>query len=138
MGAVTALGDTLFPIIFGASVEHLVPSEASAHFLERARLIHPVVAVVGSLWILHVGAAAAAAPAPTRSAGRLVVAGILLQTVIGVANIWLSAPGWMQLVHLATANFVWLALVWQAACYSAPSGAAEVIPKMRAIGDEIA
>jgi heme A synthase len=67
-----------------------------------------------------------------------VVAGILLQTVIGVANIWLSAPGWMQLVHLATANFVWLALVWQAACYSAPSGAAEVIPKMRAIGDEIA
>lgn len=137
MGAVTALGDTLFPIIFGASVEHLVPSEATAHFLERVRLIHPVVAVVGSLWILQVGGAAAAA-APTRNAGRLLVAGILLQTVIGVANIWLSAPGWMQLVHLATANFVWLALVWLAACYSAPSGAAEVSPKMRAIGDEIA
>lgn len=138
MGAVTALGDTLFPIVFGASFEHLAPSEASAHFLERVRLIHPIVAVVGSLWILHVGAAAAAAPAPTRSAGRLVVAGILLQTTLGVANIGLSAPAWMQLVHLATANFVWLALVWLAACYSAPSDAAKVSPKTRAIGDEIA
>jgi len=138
MGAVTALGDTLFPIIFGASIEHLVPSAESAHFLERVRLIHPVVAVVGSLWILMVGAAAAAAPAPVRSAGRLLVAGILLQTVLGVANIALSAPGWMQLVHLATANFVWLALVWLAACYSPPTGAGAGGPKFRAIDNEIA
>ena len=138
MGAVTALGDTLFPIVFGASVEHLAPSAESAHFLERVRLIHPLVAVVGSLWILLVGAAAAAAPAPLRSAGRLVVAGILLQTTLGVANIALSAPAWMQLVHLATANFVWLSLVWLAACYSAPTEAAAVGPKIRAIEEKIA
>lgn len=138
MGAVTALGDTLFPIIFGASIEHLAPSAESAHFLERVRLIHPLVAVVGSLWILLVGAAAAAAAAPVRSAGRLLIAGILLQTTLGVANIGLSAPAWMQLVHLATANFVWLALVWLAACYNSPTGAGAVSPKFRAIDDEIA
>ena len=138
MGAVTALGDTLFPIIFGASIEHLAPSAESAHFLERVRLIHPLVAVVGSLWILLVGVAAAAAPAPVRSAGRLLIAGILLQTTLGVANIGLSAPAWMQIVHLATANFVWLSLVWLAACYNAPPDAAAGSPKFRAIDDEIA
>lgn len=134
MGAVTALGDTLFPIVFGASPEHLLPSAESAHFLERARLIHPVVAVVGSLWILQVGAAAAAKAAPVKEAGRLLVAGILLQTLLGVVNIGLSAPAWMQLVHLAAANLVWLALVWLAACYGTPSDA----PKIRAIRDESA
>lgn len=138
MGAVTALGDTLFPIVFGASVEHLAPSAESAHFLERVRLIHPLVAVVGSLWILLVGAAAASAPAPLRSAGRLVVAGILLQTSLGVANIALSAPAWMQIVHLATANFVWLSLVWLAACYSAPTDVADRSPNFRAIEEKIA
>jgi heme A synthase len=138
MGAVTALGDTLFPIVFGASIEHLTPSAESAHFLERVRLIHPLVAVVGSLWILLVGAAAAAAPAPVRNAGRWVIAGILLQTSLGVANIALSAPAWMQLVHLATANFVWLSLVWLASCYGAPPDPRAGSPKFRAIDDEIA
>ncbi len=31
---------------------------------------------------------------------------------IGVLNIGLGAPGWMQLVHLAMANLLWLALLW--------------------------
>lgn len=136
MGAVTALGDTLFPIVFGASIEHLAPTAASAHFLERVRLIHPIVAVVGSLWILLVGAAAAGSAAPARSAGRLVVAGILIQTLLGVINIGLSAPAWMQLVHLAAANLLWLALVWLAACYSTPLDGCESGPKIRAIGDK--
>lgn len=121
MGAVTALGDTLFPIVFGASAEHLAPTAAASHFLERVRLIHPVVAVSGSLWILFVGAAASGSAQPVQNAGRLVVGGILFQTLLGVVNIGLSAPAWMQLLHLATANLVWLAIVWLAACYSAPS-----------------
>lgn len=120
MGAVTALGDTLFPIVFGADPAHLVPSEASAHFLERVRLIHPVVAVVGSLWILKVGSEAAEPEGPQRTPARLLVWGILAQTGVGVLNITLSAPAWMQLVHLCTANVVWLALVWLGACYRTP------------------
>ena len=122
MGAVTALGDTLFPIVFGADPAHLVPSEESAHFLERVRLIHPLVAVVGSLFLLKVGSEAADAGGPQQRPGRLLVWGILAQTAIGVANIALSAPAWMQLVHLCAANFVWLALVWLGACYRTPNG----------------
>jgi len=37
---------------------------------------------------------------------------VIGQVSLGVVNIALSAPGWMQVVHLAMANLLWMLWVW--------------------------
>ncbi len=103
-GAITALGDTLFPV--DAAV---VPD----HFLVHLRIVHPVLAL-GAVVLLTIVSSQSRthsdAPDTTRAAKRL-VALTHTQLLIGVANIALRAPGWMQVVHLFCADLVWLALV---------------------------
>ena len=114
-GAVTALGDTLFPPAHDASpLEVLAADQTShAHLLERTRAIHPVVAVVGSLglMLLYVRIGDREAGARTSRWVRICVAFVLIQISIGVLNIWLSAPGYMQLLHLTIATVAWIAFV---------------------------
>jgi len=114
-GAVTALGDTLFPVDPGSSVLSHVAADLSPtnHFLVRLRVIHPVVAVVTSgilfgvaLWIRR----ATRGPRSHRLS-RALQHGVATQLVAGVVNIGLAAPGWMQLVHLLLAQLVWIAAV---------------------------
>lgn len=107
-GAVTALGDTLFPIepAFGPGMLDKVSADLSAtnHFLVRLRALHPLVAVVGSAYLLWLFW-------PGRREGwpRLVVFAVVGELLIGVINIALAAPGWMQLIHLAAAHGLWIA-----------------------------
>ena len=105
-GAVTALGDTLYPVLpgqGGLEVAALAPSEAG-HFLERVRGVHPVLAVFTSVYLLwcasHLGQGLGRRALPLL---------ILLQVGAGVVNIWLSAPAWLQILHLGLANLLWLA-----------------------------
>jgi heme A synthase len=102
-GAVTALGDTLFP-------GH--QPDAGAHFLVQLRVYHPVVAIVVSVALAafaqrhgrRFGTALGAMP------GALV--GLLaVQLLAGAANVLLLAPVWLQIVHLALADAVWVLLV---------------------------
>jgi heme A synthase len=107
MGAVTALGDTLYPL---ESVG--LAAAGGTHFLEQLRIVHPLLAT--ALGILVAGAVPrllAQSPAGTRRLGRLVVALVFVELAAGLVNVLLSAPGWMQLVHLALAVALWLALV---------------------------
>jgi heme A synthase len=113
-GAVTALGDTLFPVIAGAFGETLARfTAADAHFLERIRWVHPVLAVgiAGGLWTW----AGRIKAAPPNALGRRAAAGLqhgmLLQVLVGYVNIAMSAPSWMQIVHLAVALVVWVPVV---------------------------
>ncbi len=108
-GAVTALGDTLFPQpvsdggVFLAEV--LADISAGNHFLVRLRVIHPVVAVGAAIylvWLLRIEANRWA-----RGALLLTVA----ETAIGAVNIALGAPGWLQLIHLGVAQALWMSLV---------------------------
>lgn len=107
-GAVTALGDTLFPIepALGPGILDKVSADLSAanHFLVRLRALHPVVALVGSAYLLWLFWPGRAEGWPR--AVLLLVAGELS---IGLANVALAAPGWMQLIHLAAAHGVWIA-----------------------------
>jgi heme a synthase len=127
-GAVTALGDTLFPV--GALedtgiVERMAGDLSPAsHFLVRLRIIHPVVAVVAAGIVYGVGAWAQqhARDAITPRFARALQHGVVAQVVVGMLNIGLAAPGWMQLVHLLLAQIVWVALVLTAV--SAWAGAA--------------
>ncbi|HVT38325.1 MAG TPA: COX15/CtaA family protein [Gemmatimonadaceae bacterium] len=111
-GAITALGDTLFP---AASLREGLAQDldASAHFFVRLRVWHPVLAIafgataaLGTRWL----AARAGDPAAMRFAnacGALIVA----QLTVGAANLFTLAPIALQLVHLLLADLVWIALV---------------------------
>ncbi len=109
-GAVTALGDTLFPVppttdggMFARLTDDLSPG---AHFLVRLRVVHPLVAVVAAGFLLWL-----AGRFEGGTVGRLarVLSGLVwLQVLAGALNIALRAPGSLQLLHLLLAQLVWI------------------------------
>jgi len=109
-GAVTALADTLFP---SASLAEGLSSDLSAteHFLTRLRIVHPLLAVAVVIVGFLVGWGREVLQASVRRLALLT----LLQLGLGVANIILGTPLWLQLVHLAVANVIWISYVWMAA-----------------------
>lgn len=115
-GAITALGDTLFP---SRSLAEGFAQDVSptAHLLVRLRVIHPTLAVaMAAVLLLTAGVCAARRPSlETRRFGIAVAALVLTQLLAGVVNLVLLAPTWMQLVHLLLADLLWLALVGLAA-----------------------
>jgi heme A synthase len=119
-GAVTALGDTLFPAATLAEGEQLTFSP-SAHVFLRLRVWHPTLAVVTGLLVvaaaLHAMRARATSPVRTYAAALLALFGV--QLVVGIANLSLLAPVPLQLVHLLMADLVWIALVLLAAAVAA-------------------
>ncbi|MDC0719886.1 COX15/CtaA family protein [Nannocystis bainbridge] len=112
-GAVTALGDTLYPVEAGALAERLQRDlGAGAHFLQRLRLMHPVLACgLGFFTAViahHLGNTAAPA---VRRASAWVMILVFAQLAAGVLNVMLSAPGWMQVLHLGLGTALWVAAV---------------------------
>jgi heme A synthase len=111
-GAITALGDTLFP---AASLSEGLRQDLSpaAHFLIRLRLLHPVIAVlVGLFLIIAARLTMAGSVAPmTTTLARALTALVILQLGVGAVNVILLAPVWMQLFHLLLADLTWIALV---------------------------
>lgn len=111
-GAITALGDTLFPATSLASglAEDASPT---AHFLVRLRVIHPLMATLTALVLAGIaGAASLGAPsASLKRAAIAVVATQLAQIGCGVLNLVLLAPVGMQMLHLLFADVAWIALV---------------------------
>ena len=105
-GAVTALGDTLYPV--GGANEG-----AGAHFLQRLRAFHPVIAVGVGLYVISVAHALSGPRASdeVKRWGGVVMLGVLVQVTAGVVNILLSAPGWLQVVHLLLGTGLWIAVV---------------------------
>lgn len=106
-GAIAALGDTLFP---AASLAAGLRQDlsAGAHFLLRLRVFHPLLAVAlgAGLWLL---ARRNAERAP--GAAAAVTALVLAQLLAGFVNLALLAPVAMQLIHLALAYGLLVALV---------------------------
>jgi heme A synthase len=115
-GAVTALGDTLFPartLAQGLAQD----AEAGASFLVRLRVIHPVIAILVGLYSLGLVRTLFRRSAD-RTVRRLcwVLGGLVLtQLTAGVINVLLLAPIWMQIVHLFLADSVWISYVLLAA-----------------------
>jgi heme a synthase len=106
-GAVTALGDTLYPV---ATASGITPARSLGQsFLQSFRALHPILAI-GILAYLSYAIAALKTPA-TRRYARAAMGLLLLQMGAGVVNILLSAPAWMQVAHLCLATVLWIALV---------------------------
>lgn len=111
-GAITALGDTLFPAsTFAAGVRQDLSS--GAHVFVRLRVFHPAIAVAAIAFLIWVVARAMKerGAGRARSLGFAVIGLALLQMMLGVANLVLLAPIWMQLVHLLAADLLWIAAV---------------------------
>jgi heme A synthase len=123
-GAIAALGDTLYPArsILGGLAADVSPT---AHLLVRLRVAHPLLALAGAFAVAVAAwrVLQARHDAPARSAAWTVTGLVVLQLLVGLANVALLAPVWMQLVHLLLADFVWIAFVLMAVRSVSPSGA---------------
>jgi heme A synthase len=111
-GAITALGDTLFP---ATSLAEGISQDFSptAHLLVRLRIVHPTFAVaMAFVLILAAGVAAVRRPARgTKELAKLLIALVVGQLVVGVVNLVLLAPIPLQLLHLLVADSLWICLV---------------------------
>jgi heme A synthase len=110
-GSVAALGDTLFP---AARLSDALWADlsASSHMLIRLRLLHPVFAVTVAITIAGLAARLARGRGTfaTRAA-RTTTGLVALQIGLGLLNIVLLAPVWLQLVHLLVADAIWIGFV---------------------------
>ena len=110
-GAVTALGDTLFPV--SSLAEGLVADlDPNAHFLVRLRGYHPVIAVIiagYSLFLVRLLFAQNQGLA-RKMLALLVIVGVL-QLSAGLINLLLLAPIPMQMIHLFSADLVWITYI---------------------------
>ncbi len=103
-GSVAALADTLFP---SASLREglLADFSASAPLLIHMRWMHPVssaIAVFCAGWM---------ALRLRSDSGRWLLRLLAAQLVLGVADVVLLAPTWMQVLHLLFADLLWINLV---------------------------
>jgi heme A synthase len=110
-GAVAALGDTLFPSS-GFTEGFWADLSATSHFLIRLRILHPMLAVMAALVVLtSVARLARGGSAIDRRTARLVSTLVILQVLLGVLNVILLAPVWLQLTHLLVADAIWIGVV---------------------------
>lgn len=106
-GAITALGDTLFPSASLAAGMRQDVAAASSLLL-RLRIIHPLLAILAATYILWI---ASAWTRRARAAALAVIITVVVQLLVGMVNLGLLAPLPLQLLHLLLADLVWIALV---------------------------
>lgn len=126
-GTIAALADTLFPAKTLAEAFRWDFASNTAPLL-HLRIIHPVIAVLvgGYLLVVAVMTLSSPGPAATKRMARRLAGLVLLQFCFGAANIILLTPVWMQVIHLLTADLIWISLVllsaevlgWQAGIVS--------------------
>jgi heme A synthase len=136
-GAITALGDTLFPSgsLSAGIAQDFLPT---AHFLIRLRLWHPLLAVSSGLYLLVVVLVVnGRRPNPqTTRFRRAVQLLVLTQLVAGAVNVLLLAPVWMQLLHLLLADLLWIALIlFTATALGQEAASMERVLRVEPIGD---
>lgn len=130
-GAITALGDTLFPA--GSLAEGLQQDVSpTASFLIRLRVVHPLVAIaVGIYLLLLTFLAEPGEDHASRLLANALRAMVALQLAAGALNVFLLAPTWMQLVHLLLADAVWITLVLFSSSLLKTGPAVSVSPSTR-------
>ncbi len=107
-GSLAALGDTLFP---ASSLRAAFAQDfaTGSPWLLRLRGIHPVSAVIAAVFVIWLVKQAYVTGA--RRLGRVVLGLLAFQFLLGLADVVLLAPVWMQILHLLGADLYWVALV---------------------------
>ena len=115
-GSLAALGDTLFP----ASSLGLALAQdfsASSGWLVRWRWTHPTVAFLASIFLIWLLVRAArrtshgTASWDNRGLSALVLLLLAVVYTLGLLDVILLAPLWIQVAHLLAADTLWAALV---------------------------
>lgn len=116
-GALSAMGKTAFEQELKAAQGladrlHLHIGDA-AHPLLKGGVAHPVIAAsVMVLTFVCLGLIMKRRPTPeVKYWGQLTMSWFVAQMVLGLVNLLLSAPVWLQLLHLALALMLWGSLV---------------------------
>jgi heme A synthase len=109
-GSLAALGDTIFP---AASLKASIAQDfsASSHILLRLRLLHPVVAAVAFLYIIWMTYKLSKNREDSSRALSFLITALIVQIALGVLNVLLLAPVWLQITHLLVAEILWILLV---------------------------
>jgi len=107
-GSLAALGDTLFP---AANLQAAIAQDLStaSPWLIRLRGVHPASAVLAAVfivWLLF-----KARHVDSGSLVKLVLSLLAAQFVLGITDVLLLAPLWMQVLHLLGADLYWVTLV---------------------------
>jgi heme a synthase len=115
-GSLAALGDTLFP---ASSLGQAMMQDFSSTsgWLVRWRWSHPAVAFLSSVFLIWLLARAAQHPVvgterwDNRGLSALVMILLAAQYALGVLDVFLLAPVWLQVAHLLGADVLWIAMV---------------------------
>jgi len=109
-GAIAALGDTIFP----ASSLHsslMQDFSSGSHILLRLRLLHPAAAVIGAIYVLWLILRGFWRRGRSSAIAFLLTGTIAAQIGLGILNVLLLAPVWLQIIHLLFAEIFWVLLV---------------------------
>jgi heme a synthase len=111
-GSLAALGDTLFP---ASSLGSALAQDFSttSGWLVRWRWMHPTVAVFASIFViwLLVNASRQTTQWDNRRLSALVLTLLAFVYALGVLDVVLLAPLWLQVAHLLAADTLWASLV---------------------------
>ncbi|WP_128914004.1 COX15/CtaA family protein [Granulicella sibirica] len=119
-GSLAALGDTLFPST-SLSAAMAQDFATGSPWLLRVRWVHPASAVLAGAFVIWLVAKAWT----TRRIPALWVVGLLaFQFGLGLLDMLLLAPVWMQIIHLLGADLYWVAIVMMATGWVWPASPA--------------
>jgi len=107
-GAVTALGDTL---VIGGGLDPADNAIVAA--LVGLRIYHPILACLMFVLVAAtVYVSGRRSPSTWASRfGQAVVGLMLLQLLIGLLNVQLHAPIWLQMIHLLMTDLIWIGFI---------------------------
>jgi len=111
-GSLAALGDTLFP---ATSLSEALRQDFSATsgWLVRWRWTHPMIAFLACIFLIWILVRAVQGSTHWNNRGLSALVLVLLgaQYLLGVLDVALLAPLWLQVLHLLGADALWSALV---------------------------
>lgn len=108
-GSLAALGDTLYPArnLWSAMAQDF---SSGSSWLLRIRWVHPALSLLAGAFICWLVVRSLRRP-EDRGLAFGVLLLLVLQYLLGVADVALLAPTWMQMLHLLGADLLWIALV---------------------------
>ncbi len=109
-GAITALGDTLFPPLSTGEVLSLA-QDATSHLFLRLRVYHPFFALCLTAYLALLTWHCASEDSKRWKSYAGFASLLVVQILAGYFNIHLLAPLWMQLIHLGIAQCVWMSYI---------------------------
>jgi cytochrome c oxidase assembly protein subunit 15 len=105
-GSVAELGDMVYP---SSNLRAAILADFSSHgsWLIRLRWLHPAFALLAGFFLLWLVFGAVQKPR-LRGFGMGVIALLGLQYTLGITDVLLLAPTWIQLTHLFVADILWV------------------------------